>query len=92
VEILTNIVWYLLFVLFAALVTLWRRADDWDGIPFPQRFVLAISRSRGWWVAYSIGYLAYWMGRLGGSFRTGFPVVVVAAAMAAFLSLIRLPR
>ena len=92
VQTLTNILWYGVFVIFAALVTLWRRTDDWDGVPFPQRFILAVGASRKWWLAYSVGYLAFWMGCLGGSFREGYPVVVVAIGLAALFSLAHLSR
>jgi hypothetical protein len=90
--ILMEISYYAVFVIFAGLVMLWRRANDWESVPFPRRLVLAISASRNWWLAYSVGYLAYLMGWCGYSFRHSAPVVLFAIALAALLALLRIPK
>ena len=91
-EIVINIVCFGALVLLATLLMLWRRAGDWNGVPFRRRFILAVSASRYWWLAYSFAFLFCWMTRLQGSFRDGFPVVLVAVVMAAFFSFTRIPR
>ena len=80
------------FVLFAALVALWRRADDWGGLPFSRRCVLAISASRNWWLAYSVGIVVLFIGRYQYSFQETLPVVLVAISLAALLFVLRVPR
>jgi hypothetical protein len=75
-----------ILVPFATILTLWRHADDWDGVPLLQRVVLAVSASRKWWLAYSVGYLVWWMGLCHGSFREGFPVVLIAIGLAAIFA------
>ena len=90
--ILANIIYFGFLVVFAALLMLWRRAEDWDGISFPKRFVLAVSASRYWWLAYSLAWLFCWMTRWQGSFRDGFPVVLAAVIMVALFSFTRFPR
>ena len=80
------------FVVFAALLTLWRRADVWDGVPFLRRWVLAVSASRNWWLAYSIGILLLFMGRYQYRLQETLPVVLVAIGMAALLAFLRVPR
>jgi hypothetical protein len=86
------IVYFLAFVIFAALITLWRRADDWNGIPFSRRCVLAVSASRNWWIAYSVGILALFILRYSYSFTETFPVVLIAIGLAALLFILRVPR
>jgi len=91
-EIVTNIFCFGLLVLFAAILMLWRRADDWDGVPFPQRFVLAVSASRNWWVTYSFAqflFLIFWANE---SLRESFPVVLVAIVLAAIFAFAKIPR
>jgi hypothetical protein len=80
------------FVVFAAALMLWRRADDWDGVPFSQRCILALSASRNWWLAYSVGILVLFTVRYRYSLQETLPVVLVAVGMAAFLSFLRVPR
>ena len=80
------------FVLFAALVALWRRAAGWDAIPFPRRCILAVSASRNWWLAYSVGILVLFMGRYQYSFQETFPVVLLAIGLFALLFVLRVPR
>lgn len=72
--------------MFAAVVALWQRAGDWAGVSFPRRVVLALRVSRNWWLAYSVGYLAFSMGCLSGGLREGLPVIIVACVLAALLS------
>jgi hypothetical protein len=91
-KIAINLIYFGALVLLAALLMLWRRADDWNGVPFPKRFVLAISASRYWWLAYSFAFLFWWMTRGWTSFRDGFPVVLVAVVMAAFFTFTRNSR
>ncbi len=79
-------------VVFSALVMLWRRAGQWDGIPLFQRAVLAVTASRNWWLAYSVGILVLFMGRYRYSFTETFPVVLVAICLASVLSILRVPR
>ena len=90
-RILANIAYFGLFVLFAALLMLWRRADEWDGVPLPRRLVLAIKASRNWWLAYSVGLLAFFMGWCRYSFGESVPVVIVAVVLAGLLSALRIP-
>jgi len=80
------------FVLFASLVTLWRRAAEWNALPFPRRCIAAFSASRNWWLAYSVGVLVYFMGWHQYSFQETFPVVLVAIGLAAALIVLRIPR
>jgi hypothetical protein len=86
------IVFFLVFVGFSAVVALWRRAGDWDGISFPRRCVLAISASRNWWLIYSLGILALFTMRYSYSFTETFPVVLVAIGLAVLLFILRVPR
>ena len=80
------------FVLFAAILVLWRRADDWGGIPFSRRCILAVSASRNWWLAYSVGILVLFMGRYRYSFLETFPVILLAIGLAILLSFLRATR
>ena len=79
-------------MLFSTLIAMWRRADDWDGIPFSRRFFLAVNASRMWWLAYSVGILVLFMGRYQFSFLETFPVVLLAIGLATLLSYLRAPR
>ena len=90
--IVTNIVAFGLLVLFAAVLMLWRRADDWDGVPFPWRFVLAVSASRNWWLLYSFAQLCFSMFWAGESFRQSVPAVLVAISLAVSFAIARIPR
>ena len=90
-RILGNIAYFGLFVLFAALLMLWRRADEWDGVPLPQRLVLAIKASRNWWLAYSVGLLAFFMGWCRYTFEESIPVVIAAVVLAGLFSAARIP-
>ena len=74
-----------MFVLFAAGLKLWRRAEDWAGVPLFRRCILGVSASRKWWLAYSVGILVLFMGRYNYSFQETFPVVLVAIGLAALL-------
>ena len=77
-----------LLVLFAAGLTLWRRAAAWDGIPFPRRFVLAVGESWKWWLAYSVALLFFeitWFGSVPG----GILAVVIAIIMALVFAFLR---
>jgi hypothetical protein len=87
-----NIACFLPLILLATLLMLWRRADEWDGVPLPKRFVLAISASRNWWLAYSFGFLFWYLAKQLGSFTDGFSVVVFAVILAVVLSILRIPR
>jgi hypothetical protein len=80
------------FILFAAGLTLWRRAEDWDGVPLFRRCILGVSASRNWWLAYSVGILVLFMGRYQYSFQETFPVVLVAIGLAALLFVLGIPR
>jgi hypothetical protein len=80
------------FVLFSAGATLWRRAADYNGLPFSRRCILALSASRNWWIAYSVGALVLFMGRYEYSFQETFPVVLVAIGLAALLFVFGVPR
>jgi hypothetical protein len=92
VRTISVIFFFSLFVFFAALLALWRRADDWIGIPFCRRCILAISASRNWWLAYSAGILSLFTLRYGYSFVETFPVVLVAIGLAVLLIVLRVPR
>ena len=81
-----------MFVLFAALIAMWRRANDWEGIPLSRRCVLGVSASRNWWLAYSVGILALFTLRYRYSFVETIPVVLVALGLAGLLVVLRLPR
>jgi len=70
---------------------LWRRADKWHGVPLLKRLVLAIMASRNWWLAYSVGLLAFFMGWCRYSFGESVPVIVVAVVLAGLLSALRIP-
>jgi hypothetical protein len=80
------------FVVFAAALTLWRRADDWDGMPLSQRCILAVSASRKWWLAYSGGILVLFMGRYRYTLGEALPVVLVAIGLAGLLAFLRVPE
>ena len=90
--IVTEIAYFGVFVIFASVLMLWLRADDWVGVPFLRRFVLAVSTSRNWWLAYSVAYLAFLMGWCGYNFQHSVPVVLFAVALAAVFALFRIPR
>ncbi len=90
--IVSEIIWFAVFVVLAATLMLWRRADDWDGVPLPRRFVLAVGASRNWWLAYSVGYLVFLMGWCGCSFQQSVPVVLFAVALAVLFVLLRIPK
>jgi hypothetical protein len=91
-EIITNIVSFGLLVLFASLLMLWRRADDWEGIPFPQRFVRAMSASRNWWLLYSFAQFCFLMFWAGESFGKSISAVLVAIALAVVFAIARIPK
>ncbi len=89
-RIVANIAYFGLFVLFATLLMLWRRADEWDGVPLPRRLGLAIKASRNWWLAYSVGLVAFFMGLCRYTFGESVPVVIVAVVLAGLLSAFRI--
>ena len=90
-RVVANIAYFGLFVLFAAILMLWRRADNWGGVPLPRRLVLAIRASRNWWLAYSVGLLAFFIGWCRYSFGESVSVVIVAVVLAGLLSSLRIP-
>jgi hypothetical protein len=87
--IVANIMFFSFWVLLAALIMLRRRADDWEGIPFSKRFVLAVIESRYWWLAYSFGWFFVCIFRYKSSFDDVFPVVLIAVAAVILISFLR---
>jgi hypothetical protein len=91
-RIIHGIGYFGVFVVFAAALTMWRRADDWDGTPLLQRCILGVSAARNWWLAYSVGILVLFTAKYRYTFQETLPVVLVAIGMAALLAFLRVPR
>lgn len=86
--ILPVILTFAVLVVLASSLTLWRRADKWDGVPIPRRFLLAVAVSWKWWLAYSFGLLFFeitWLGNV----RGGVIVVITAIVMALLFGVLR---
>ncbi|HWC59032.1 MAG TPA: hypothetical protein VHC44_04995 [Verrucomicrobiae bacterium] len=89
-KILDAILIFAPFVLFAAALTMWRRADAWEGMTFGRRLFLGISFSWKWWLAYSVAILFFDAAlRYDRSVPGDVLVVVIAVIMAVVFSNLR---
>jgi hypothetical protein len=81
---------FALYVLSAAALTNWRRAEDWGGMSFSRRVFLGVSVTWKWWLLFSVALLFHdAVLRYGSSVPGDIVIVGIALVMAIVFALLR---